>query len=240
METLRILAIGAHPDDLEILCGGTLARFAELGHAVFMVHMMNGDKGHMSMDPKELAEIRSREAEAAAAVIGAESIDLGFPDGTLFSDLATRERIIDLIREVRADLILTHAPRDYMSDHTTTSEIVRDGSFYVTAPLFRTKHEALSRIPPMYFMDTVAGMQFLPSDYVDISTTFEKKCEMVRCHGSQIQWLREHDGTDVLEYVRITGRFRGLQCGVKYAEAFSRYEAWGRSPRGTDARALLP
>ena len=230
MGMLRILAIGAHPDDLEILCGGTLARFAQLGYTVFMAHMMNGDKGHVSMDPAELARVRRQEAEAAASIIGAQSIGLGYPDGTLFSDLAARERVIDLIRQVRADVVLTHAPQDYMSDHTTTSEIVRDGSFYVTAPLFRTQHPAIAEAPPLYFMDTLAGVRFTPSEYVDISTTFDRKCEMLRCHRSQLQWLQENAGADILEQVRITGQFRGLQCGAEYAEAFARYEAWGRQP----------
>ena len=77
-------------------------------------------------------------------------------------------------------------------------------------------------------MDTLAGMGFLPGEYVDISATFKQKLAMLKLHQSQLQWLKEHDDTDILEFVETTARFRGLQCGVRYAEGFRQYEAWGR------------
>lgn len=72
MDKLRVLAVGAHPDDLEILCGGTLAKYAKLGHKVIMAHLLNGNKGHYEMDSKKLARVRKEEAENAAQIIGAE------------------------------------------------------------------------------------------------------------------------------------------------------------------------
>jgi LmbE family N-acetylglucosaminyl deacetylase len=236
MTRLRILAVGAHPDDLEILCGGTLARYAREGHAVVMAHLLNGDKGHYKMAPATLARIRKREASAAGAVIGARVIGLDLPDAQLFSDLKTRKLIIDLVRESRPDVIITHAPSDYISDHVATSQLVCDGSFYSAAPLFKTRKAAHRKIAPVFFMDTLAGVGFLPDEYVDISETFRKKIGMLEQHRSQLQWLKEHDHTDIVGFVETAARFRGLQCGVRYAEGFRRYEAWGRIV----PRRLLP
>lgn len=228
MGALRITAIGAHPDDLEILCGGTLAKYASLGHKVVMAHLLNGDKGHYELDSEELARIRKREAEAAGRIIGAEVVSLDLPDAELFSNLETRKLVIDLIREARPDVIITHAPADYCSDHTVTSQLVCEASFYCAAPLFKTSKTAHDKIPPVFFMDTVAGMGFLPTEYVDISEAFQKKMEMLRRHASQLEWLKAHDDLDVLGLVETTARFRGLQCGVQYAEGFRQYEVWGR------------
>ena len=232
---MRILAVGAHPDDLEILCGGTLARYAALGHTVIMAHLLNGDKGHYRMDSEELARIRKQEAIDAARVIGAEAIALDVPDGQLFNDLQTRQSVMDLIRQTRPDVIITHAPQDYMADHTTTGELVRDAGFYSASPLFKTQHDAHNKIPPVLFMDTVMGMGFQPTEYVDISETFPQKKEMIRCHASQLQWLKEHDNIDIVQVIEKVAAFRGLQCGAQYAEGFCQYDVW---PRKVPRRVL--
>lgn len=228
MDKLRVLGVGAHPDDLEILCGGTLAKYVKLGHKVIMAHLLNGDKGHYEMDSKKLARVRREEAENAAQIIGAEVLSLDFPDGELFSNLEIRKKVINLIRQAKPDVIITHTPKDYMSDHIVTSQLVCDASFLSTASLFKTGQEVHGRITPIFFMDTMAGVNFLPSEYVDISDTFEKKKEMIKQHKSQLDWLKRHNSIDILEFAETVSRFRGLQCGVKYAEGFSQYEAWGR------------
>ena len=233
---MMVLGIGAHPDDLEIICGGTLAKYVKLGHRVVMAYLLNGDKGGYYVSSKKLAEIRRREAAQAASIIGAESIGLNIPDGQLFSDLKTRKLVMDLIRSVKPDLIITHAPNDYFSDHTTASEVVCGASFLAAAPLFRTKHPAHNLIPPIYFMDNVCGVNFLPTFYVDISDTFEIKKKMLSCHKSQLEWLKEHDKVDMLETIKTVAKFRGLDCKVKYAEGFREYEAWGRRT----SRRFLP
>ena len=228
MEKMTVMAVGAHPDDLEILCGGTLARYAALGHKVVMAHLNNGDKGHYKLSCEEIAEIRKKEADNAGRIIGAEVVSLDVPDAELFSNLETRRLVIDLVRQVQPGVIITHSLVDYLADHTTTGELVCDAGYFGTSPLLKTETKALDKIVPVYFMDTVVGMGFLPTDYVDISETFEKKIEMVKQHKSQLQWLLEHDNMDILELVETSARFRGLQCGVQYAEGFRQYEVWGR------------
>ena len=91
-------------------------------------------------------------------------------------------------------------------------------------------------IAPLYYMDTIAGVNFLPEEYVDITDTLERKLSAVDKHESQVKWMKDHDGIDFLDFVRTVSKFRGLQCGVKYAEGFKACRTW---PRQTTKR-LLP
>lgn len=233
---MRVLAIGAHPDDLEILCAGTLARFVRDGHDVVMAHASVGDKGHSQIPHAEVPAVRRQEARAAAEVIGAESVTLGFRDGEIAVDGPNLERVVELIRETRPDLILTHHPDDYHGDHQATTKLVVDASFLATLPYFPGERAAHDVACPIFFMDTLAGIDFEPSEYVDVGATIEAKKEAMRCHTSQVTWLSEHHETDVLDLIDTTARFRGLQCGVRHAEGFRRLRAWGRM----STRRLLP
>lgn len=232
----KILAVGAHPDDLEILCSGTLAKFSRLGHRVVMCHVNNGDKGNYELKPSETAKIRRQEALTAARVIRAESLSLEVPDGELFADLNNRVRMIDMIRQVRPDIIITHSPDDYMSDHTATSRLVCDASFLSGSPHIGTNKGLYEKIPPIYFMDTLAGIGFQPTDYVEVTEELEIKKKMLLAHKSQVTFLKEHDNIDLVEFVTTMNRFRGLQCGVRYAEGFRQYLAWPR----VQCHRLLP
>jgi N-acetylglucosamine malate deacetylase 1 len=233
---MRVLAIGAHPDDLEILCGGTLARCARRGDAVTMLVMSDGSAGHAEIPAGELAAIREREARAAAAVIGAELVWLGLPDEFVFNDEPTRRRLLDAIRAARPDLILTHAPMDYHPDHVATHRAVFDASFIMGLPNVQTPSPPHPGVAPLFYFDTLAGQGFLPAEYVDISETFAVKQEMLRQHASQVEWLKYHDGIDILAFMETVARFRGLQCGVPFAEGFQHADVW---PRVKTAR-LLP
>jgi len=235
-DRLRVLAVGCHPDDLEILCGGTLARYASAGHAVVMAVVANGDKGHFEIPSDQLARIRHEEFRASAGVIGAETIYVGVPDGQVYPDHKTRCKLIEVVRQARPDLVITHDPNDYFGDHTTVSHLVCDASYLGAAPLFKGKQPAIRSVPPVFFMDTVMGVRFDPEHYVDISDTMETKLEMLAKHQTQLTWLHQHDGVDILGNVRTVARFRGLQCGVEYAEAFRTHAVWGRQA----TRRLLP
>ncbi len=234
---MRVLAVGCHPDDLEILLGGTLARYAREGHEVTMAHVTNGDLGHKSIPSKELAGIREREAIAAAGVIGAKSMTLGVGDASVYSeDPELRLRMVELIRAADPDVIITHSPDDYHPDHVATSRLVIDASFLATIPQISSEHEALTAVLPVYFTDTLAGFAFEPEEYVDITDEIDPKETMIRAHQSQLTWMEEHDATDIISMARKVAAFRGVQCGVEFAEGFRRYRAW---PRITASR-LLP
>ncbi len=234
---MRVLGIGAHPDDLEILCGGTLAKYAQRGDQVFMCHVTQGEKGHFHIPSDELARTRAQEAREAAAVIGAEAIGLGLKDGEVEDNIETQRRIIDVIRQTRPDVIITHAPEDrYLSDYASVGKLVIDASFHASVPYVQTEHPYHDKIPPIYYMETIVGVGFVPTLYVDITDTFEAKKEMLARHRSQLVWLKEHDNVDELEIIETVARFRGWQCGVAFAEGFNPCLLWPRIVPGS----LLP
>lgn len=233
---MRVLAVGAHPDDLEILCGGTLARFVREGHEVTMCHASVGDRGSFDRD-FPVADVRAKEARRAAELIGATAATLGLSDGEIdATDAAQRRAVVNLVRTSQPDLLLTHHPADYMTDHNEISTLVFDCSFLASLPRYETDVAGHAPVAPLYYMETLMGLRFTPAEYVDISSTIEVKSAMVAAHDSQLTWLREHDGTDIVEQVTTTARYRGLQCGVRYAESFARCDTW---LRGVTSR-LLP
>ena len=226
---MRILAVGAHPDDLEILCSGTLAKYVQQGASVVLAIATDGSAGHMIIPPDELATIRQAEARQAASIIGADLHWLGYRDELIFEDIDTRLRFVDLIREAKPDLILTHDPTDYHPDHRVVSRLMFDASFVSGLPNVKTEHPAHPGVCPLVYFDTLTGAGFLPTEYVDIGDTFATKRAMLECHASQLTWLKEHDDIDVLDFITVMARSRGLQCGVQYAEGFRAENAWGRN-----------
>lgn len=226
---MKILAVGAHPDDLEILCGGTLARFVQEGHEVVMCHASTGNRGSYVHSSAEIANIRDREATRAAEIAGATSQTLGISDCEIESaDPRQRDLVIDLVRDVRPDLIITHYPDDYMSDHNEISKLVFKASFHATLPLYKTGKPHHELVTPIYYMDTLMGIAFQPTEFVDVSGVLDTKTAMLEAHESQVTWLRDHDGVDVVEQMKTMTRFRGQQCGVAYAEGFTPSQAWLR------------
>lgn len=233
---MNVLAIGAHPDDVEILCAGTLARFARGGHRVTVAHASIGDKGHAEIPHGEVGAVRRQEARAAAGVIGAESRTLGFLDGEIGTGQQALRAMVELMRGEQPDVIVTHHPNDYHGDHRAVTQLVLDASFMAAIPYFASSRAAHDVTCPIYFMDTLSGLGFQPSEYVDIGETFELKQRAMACHRSQLGWLEDHHDSDVADLIETIARFRGLQCGVRYAEGFRRFEAWGRVTPGR----LLP
>ena len=175
--TMNILAVGCHPDDLEIGCGGTLARYAQAGHRVTMCIVANGNMGHVVLQPAELRAIRAAEARRAGAILGAaEVVLLDVNDLEVDSNRTeTVNKLVDLVRRVQPDVILTHPPEDYMKDHVEVSRLVFDASFSASVPHYLHLHPGVAKITPLYYMDTVAGINFIPSEYVDVSATLDVK-----------------------------------------------------------------
>lgn len=233
---MRVMGIGAHPDDLEILCGGTMARFAREGHEVVMCHALNGNLGHIEIPRKELRTIRRQEAKNAAAVIGAESITLDIDDLDIYSERDARMKMTEAIRKARPDVIIMPDSQDYMPDHTIASEVAFDASFCATLPQLITESPVHFKLTPIYFMDTMAGLKFEAEEYVDITEVADVKRQMIACHKSQADWLREHDNVDYVEMAMVQSAFRGMQSGVKYAEAYRQLRVWGR----VTTKRLLP
>ena len=233
---MRVLGVGAHPDDLEVHAGGTLARYARDGHEVFLAVCTDGAAGHLRIPPEHLAQIRKREFTQAAEAIGAQAHWMGEPDGFLFENEQTRVKMMEIIRWANPDVIITHYPEDYHPDHRAASRIVFGASFMATTPARLGKHPACDTVPALFYMDTTTGLGFTPEVFVDITDTFETKMRMVDCHASQVTWLREHDGMDLLDFVNDMAQMRGQQVGVDFAECFTEARLWPR----VHAQELLP
>ena len=224
---MNILAIGAHPDDIEINCAGTLAKYAAMGHKVFIATATSGNIGSPTLPKEEIGALRKQEAAKSAAIIGAEYLCLDYDDELFYEDVNVRINFINLVRHCQPDVILTHNPHDYNPDHMLTSKIINDIHVMIPIAKIPTKEAPCDKFPAVYFFEPAKGLGFVPTDYVDISEHFETKCQMLLCHESQKLWMAHNysgfsaDDT-FIEDMKITAQYRGMQCGVKYAEAFVR------------------
>jgi len=230
---MHVACIHAHPDDAEILAGGTLALLAGSGHAITIVSMTAGDCGSADRSAKEISVIRQREAAAAAEIIGAEYQCAHFHDLAIFSDDASRRCVTELIRKIRPDVVLTASPVDYHCDHEATSALVRDACFAAAAPNYftRAKNAAgpLHAIRHLYFVDPVGGVDrygamVAPGFVVNVKTTFKTKSKMLAAHESQREWLkRQHGIADPIQAMESWTKSRGKLAGIDYGEGFRRY-----------------
>ena len=234
---MRVLAIGAHPDDIELACSGTLAKCVKRGDTVIVCHASSGNLGHVVIPPEELKVIRANEAKKAGAMAGIEVIWGGFDDLDIYdNNKEARDKMVDIIKYANPDFIITHSPDDYMPDHTAVSRLVFDASFTATLPNYKSKYKEPAKLVPIYYKDTLAGVNFNPTEYVDISEEIDLKMDMLECHESQLVWMREHDNIDFADMVKTCSKYRGYQCGAEYAEGFRQCQVY---LKGTTKR-LLP
>jgi LmbE family N-acetylglucosaminyl deacetylase len=266
-EPLRILIIGAHPDDADIKAGGTAAKWCALGHVVRLVSLTDGRAGHQTMHGPKLAERRRGEAQRAAAVIGATYELFDIPDGELGDGLEYRLRVIRLIRDFRPDLIITHRSTDYHPDHRFAGLLVQDASYLLTVPAICPGASHLAQAPViLYFSDAFKKpCRFEPHVAVDIESEFDRLVDMLHAHQSQFyEWLPYNAGladqvpsgdAERREWLsgRIQGRIRPLAdrfrelvvrtygpeegARIRYIEAFEVSE-YG-APLDAEARARL-
>lgn len=232
----RVLAFGAHPDDLEFYAGGTLAKYADRGHHVTMAVVTNGDIGSSTRTMEEIGAIRHAEAKASAALIGAELIWMNYHDEFFFSNEESRRRMIDVMRQAEPDVVLAHWPQDYHPDHSLSGQAVRDARIMTAVPLIVTAHAHLKKVPTLFFYDTAAGINFAPEVYVDVTAQFPMKQRMLASHDSQNAWISDIFADNLTQMMDVQTRFRGLQAGVRYAEGFRALETY---PRAADF-GLLP
>ncbi len=225
--TFDIVVITAHPDDLEILAGGTLLLASAAGKRIRGVVVTDGAAGHPDMSPQQLAAVRRAEAQAAAARLGVELTLLGFPDGRLRESDELRDRLRAIVGEAAPGLVLTHHPQDYHPDHRVVAA-------EALAAAVMAHHGGKGTPPPpprVAFLDTLAGLGFQPSYYVDISSVLEQKLSALACHASQLEAFRLRGG-DLSAQVRLQSAFRGMQAGTAAAEGFQEWQAWGHVKPG--------
>lgn len=234
-----VLAVGAHPDDVEISCAGTLKLLRDIGYEIHIATMTLGDCGSAVHSAEAIREIRRREAEAAAAMLPATYHYAGSHDFSIFHDDIHNRRVTALVRALSPVLVLTHGPQDYITDHEITSVLVRNACFYAPARNYDTS--ALSEagpiyaIPHLYYWDSMEGVDIFGRStpvrtLVDVSGEMEFKSAMLACHSSQREWLRQHHGMDeYIESMRAWGAARGAMAArladrpVRFAEAFQQH-----------------
>jgi LmbE family N-acetylglucosaminyl deacetylase len=228
-----VLAALAHPDDAEFLCAGTLMRLQrEHGWTLHSATMTPGDCGSVEYPPEEIARIRRSEGELAAKVMGGhyhcmEERDLR----VIYSETAV-EKLVHLINEVRADVVITHSPDDYHLDHEQCSKIVRAATFAAGIPNFlhgRHKHPPIDHIPYLYYCDPLDGKDAFgnmirPAFRIDVESVMEDKAKALASHASQRNWLAKHHGVDnYIDSMQHWARTQGTLAGVKYAEGFRQH-----------------
>lgn len=198
---LRVLALGAHPDDVEFGCGGTLVKLSELGAEVFLWIATFGEVG---VDH----EVRRREAEKSAELIGAKIIWGEYPDTLVPHSKEIISRLDGIISEIKPDIIFVHYFEDTHQDHVNLSLSTITATRYLKNVLF-------------YEVPTTST-NFKPGIFVDIKNVLERKLELLKKHTSQVDKVKIGQ-LDILEVARSTANFRGIQARVEYAEGFQAY-----------------
>lgn len=230
---MNIVAVEAHQDDIEVSCLGTLIKYTLRGDvSITNVSISNGDKGaqyDLSMSYEEVTAMRNAEASKVAEALGGRFICLGQPDEYVEDTTEARNQLTQIIREAKADVVFANPPTDYNPDHMRASEITFHAVMLAAVRSIKEiEAEPLERTPALFYYDAAAGLEFQPTHYVDITDVFDRKCELIRYHASQMINMEKFGGWDLITFSDIMGKFRGLQCGVKYAEGFRPALAWPR------------
>ena len=189
---MRVLAIMCHPDDMELSCSGTLIKCKKRGDEVIVCHVANGNLGHVVIMPDELRDIRAGEAKKASALGGFDILSCDFGDLTINSAVLEQQLAVTrVIRYAKPDMIITHHPDDYCSDHAEVSKLVFKASFDASCPHFHPELGEATPVTPIFYADTAGSVNFTPTEYVDITDEMDLKEEMLSCHESQLVWLKD-------------------------------------------------
>jgi len=225
-----ILAITAHPDDVEFMCAGTLILLREKGWNIQIATMTPGDCGSAMLSRAEISKIRRQEAKKSAAILSGGYFCLECDDAFILYDRPTLLKTIELVRKVKPAIVFTHSPSDYMVDHETTSKLAQTACFTAGMVNINTPDAApINTVPYLYYLDPmegkdIYGVEINPGIIVDITSVIDTKEKMLCCHKSQRDWLLEHHGID--EYIRTMKDFskkRGKVINVHYAEGFRQH-----------------
>ena len=199
IQRMNILAIGAHPDDIEYGCAGTLIKYAERDHRIHLMVLTGGEEGGKSV-------VRQQEQNAAAEIMRAQKVFWGeYHDTQVPLNKELIERIEEVLGEVKPDLILVNYGDDTHQDHRILSQATMSATRYVRNVLF---------------FEVPTTQNFNPQVFVDISDTLERKFRVLEAHASQVMKTSIED-MSILELARANALFRGIQGRTKFAEAFA-------------------
>jgi LmbE family N-acetylglucosaminyl deacetylase len=215
-----VLAVGAHAADAEFGAGLVLARYAQAGHPVTILHATLGERGHRSLGPEAYAAQKRREAEAAARVLGAAVRFLDYPDAQLPEDEEIRLRVADVIREVRPRVLITHGPGSLHRDHRRCHHVVVEARFLAGLRTIPRSAPAWY-VPYLYFAENWEDMEGYRADvYVDVTDAFDRWLEAC----SQYEIFRDPaaGGFRYRDYYTALATLRGCLAGCRYAATLMR------------------
>ncbi|MBI3895601.1 MAG: bacillithiol biosynthesis deacetylase BshB1 [Acidobacteria bacterium] len=227
-QPLDILAFGAHPDDIELCCGGTLILLANRGYRVGAADLTRGELGTRGTE-----EIRAKESLAASKILRVcVRENLGIPDGHIENNQENLLRVIRLLRQYRPRLVLVHHWEERHYDHVHASHLVAEACYYSGLAKIETGQESFRPFRALFYAGRVA---FHPSFIVDISETFAEKMQAVRAHRSQFhRGVEEETAVEpetfistpyALEVFETKARYYGAMIGAKFGEPFAMREA---------------
>jgi LmbE family N-acetylglucosaminyl deacetylase len=231
-----VLAIAAHPDDIEFLMAGTLMALGDAGYSIHYLNIANGCCGTTEYDAATIATIRRSEALSAATMIGATFHESICNDLEIFYDKPTLAKVASIIRLARPNIVLTHAPLDYMEDHTNACRLAVTAAFSRAMPNFEVDppREVFSESLTVYHAQPYSHFDPLrrfvdPDVWVDVSDKLEQKLAMLAKHESQKKWLDQSQGLDsYLRTLRDLDAAAGRASGkFQYAEGWRRHSHLG-------------
>ncbi|HBL74768.1 MAG: hypothetical protein A2W90_15130 [Bacteroidetes bacterium GWF2_42_66] len=206
---LKIVVVGAHPDDPETACGGTMSLLASEGHEVVAAYLTRGEAGINGKTYDEAAQIRTNEALGACKILNATAKFIGQIDGNCEITASRYTEMYNFLKAEQPDFVFTHWPIDQHRDHRICSILVYDAWL------------DLKKSFGLYYFEVESGGQtqnFPPTNFVDITSVIEKKHAACYCHVSQNM---ERVYREFHEHMEI---FRGMQANCKYAEAFVKHD----------------
>jgi len=225
-----ILSLGAHPDDAEFMCAGTLALLHNKGWDVHIATMTPGDCGTVEYNREEISRIRKAEAAKSAKILHGGYHCLECDDAFIMYDRPTLIKAIELLRKVRPTIVLTTSPSDYMVDHEMASRIAQTACFDCgIVNIETTGAEPFEPTPYLYYMDPVEGKDNFGTEIkagtiVDITDVMDTKEKMLCCHESQRNWLLKHHGIDdYVNSMKKLGEKRGREINTDFAEGFRQH-----------------
>jgi LmbE family N-acetylglucosaminyl deacetylase len=225
-----VLSLGAHPDDAEFMCAGTLALLHKKGWQIHIATMTPGDCGTVEYSREEISRIRKGEAAKSASILKGGYSCLECDDAFIMYDRPTLLKAIELVRKVRPTIVLTLSPSDYMVDHEMASKLAQTACFCCGVVNIETPGaEPFEPVPYLYYTDAVEGKdkfgnEIAASVLVDITSFMDTKEKMLCCHESQRNWLLQHHGMDdYVNAMKALGQKRGREIGCKFAEGFRQH-----------------
>lgn len=233
------IAVACHPDDVEFMMAGTLIKLKEAGYEIHYMSIANGSLGTNQYDYPTIVRMRREEAINAAKLIGAVYHESICDDLEVFYNIETLAKVVEVMREVKPEIVLTHGPYDYMEDHVNAGRLAVSAAFCRGMTNFKCDQRypatlqdvAVYHAMPHSLFDSLRR-PVIPELYVDITSTVETKKAMLSCHKSQKEWLDTSQGMDVyLDALVFRGRYYGeMSKKFEFAEGWIRHNSAGFGP----------